>query len=214
MDAWWFVSTDLAGNYFDLSCGERKERRYCQDFSLSPVTTQHLLHGCMLRHETAPSFKRITSLPPSAAVYLEEAILTLNRKPSKSTAILMSTRDLETNGIVINHRYFLAEPLGSNIGRNLTLYHMTGPFPPLEYWFKAACSNQKTAKQFYHLRDEVQSKRPSVDKKMTRRLEYLRKNLKRFFHYVKRDMSPKKKHPHVIPNPFHLIFSWSTKGDI
>lgn len=148
MDAWWFVSTDLAGNYFDLSCGERKERRYCQDFSLSPVTTQHLLHGCMLRHETAPSFKRITSLPPSAAAYLEEAILTLNRKPSKSMAIVMSTRDLETNGIVINHQYFLAEPLGSNIRRNPTLYHMTGPFPPLEYWFKAACSNQKLPSSF------------------------------------------------------------------
>lgn len=65
MDARWFVSTDLAGNYFDLSCAKRKERRHCQDFSLSPVTAQHLLHGCMLRHETAPSFKRITSLPPS-----------------------------------------------------------------------------------------------------------------------------------------------------
>lgn len=27
MDAWWFVSTDLAGNYFDLSCGEEKETK-------------------------------------------------------------------------------------------------------------------------------------------------------------------------------------------
>ncbi len=103
MDAWWFVSTDLAGNYFDLSCGERKERRYCQDFSLSPVTAQHLLHGCMLRHETAPSFKRITSLPPSAAACLEEAILTLNTKPSKSTENVMSAHDLQTNAIKIKH---------------------------------------------------------------------------------------------------------------
>ncbi len=57
--------------------------------------------GCMLQHETAPSFKHITSLPPSAAACLEEAILTLNRKPSKSTENVMSARDLETNAIVI-----------------------------------------------------------------------------------------------------------------
>ncbi len=95
--------------------------------------------GCMLQHETAPSFKHITSLPPSAAACLEEAILTLNRKPSKSTENVMSARDLETNAIVIKctvpRRAF-----GQHCRDKPQLFTTWLDLSPLEYRFKAAYS--------------------------------------------------------------------------
>lgn len=35
MDAWWFVSTDLAGNNFDLSCGEKKKMQLKKSLSVT-----------------------------------------------------------------------------------------------------------------------------------------------------------------------------------
>lgn len=144
MDAWWFVSTDLAGNYFDLSCGERKERRYCQDFSLSPVTALHLLHGCMLRHETLQTHHVPATLGCGVfgGGHPDFKQKTLKKHRKRDVNPWFRNKCLNRNKAPL----FPAEPLGSIVGTNPTLYHMTGPFHHWNITTQSWLFNLKTAK--------------------------------------------------------------------
>ncbi len=87
MDAWWFVSTDLAGNYFDLSCREKKGMKEMKEKKKSTFCCHKLLYNtltmdpcwymkehCASKNISSGGFWILTSTEYYQNIYREECV--------------------------------------------------------------------------------------------------------------------------------------------